>query len=142
MEFVDDIEKRGMVLAIEDFDPSPTLICSAADCMEILELTGNRAKFVLDTGNFEAVKEHAEDNFDKMIDVTCHFHFKDFAPDDSERGYGGTHFGTGMVKNREVAGKILESGYTGWVALESVAQYPNGPVDTIPKDMAMMMSMF
>lgn len=142
MEFVDDIEKRGMILAIEDFDPSPTLICSAADCMEILELTDNRAKFVFDTGNFEAVGEHAEDNFDEMIDTTCHFHFKDFAPDDSERGYSGTHFGTGMVKNREVAGKILESGYTGWVALESVKQFPSGPVETIPKDMDAMISMF
>ncbi|NOY74388.1 MAG: sugar phosphate isomerase/epimerase [Kiritimatiellaeota bacterium] len=142
MEFVDDIEKRGMTLAIEDFDPSPDLICSAADCIEILELTGNRCKFVFDTGNFEASGEHAEDNFEKLIDVTCHFHFKDLAPNNSERGYSGTHFGTGMVKNREIAGKILDCGYNGWVALESVVQYPNGPVDTIPKDMKALKSMF
>ena len=142
MEFVDDIEKRGMTLAVEDFDPSPTLICSAADCLEIIGLTDNRCKFVFDTGNFEAVGEHAEDNFDKMIDVTCHFHFKDFAPNDSERGYGGTHFGTGMVKNSVVAKKIVDSAYNGWVALESVTQYPNGPVDTIPKDLEVLKSMF
>ncbi len=141
-DFVADVEQRGMVLAFEDFDPSPTLICSAADCLSILKQSDPRVRFVFDTGNFEAAGEHAEDNFDQLFDYTCNFHFKDFAPNDTECGYGGTRFGTGMVKNREIAKKIIDSGYDGWVALESVKQYDSGPVDTIPKELEVLKSMF
>lgn len=140
--FVDDVEKRGMVLAIEDFDPSPTLICSAADCAEIMELTNNRVKFVFDTGNFEAAGEKAEDNFEMMIDSTCHFHLKDFIKCDSPSGYCGTYFGEGMIKNREIAELIKKSNYSGWVALESYPQDGNGPRETIAKEVEIMKSMF
>jgi len=141
-DFVDDVEKRGMTLAIEDFDPSPALICSAADCLDILDQTGNRAKFVFDTGNFEAVGEHAEDVFDQMIDRTCHFHFKDFEFDDSPKGYHGTYFGQGKIKNRKIAELIKKSNYSGWVALESYLQDGKGPLETIPKEVKIMKSMF
>ena len=141
-EFVDDIEKRGMILAIEDFDPSPTLICSASDCLDILDRTGARVKFVFDTGNFEAAGEHAADNFEQLIDCTCHFHFKDFEADDSPGGYHGTYFGQGMIKNREIARAIANSNYNGWVALESYLQDGNGPRETIAKEVAAMKSMF
>jgi len=141
-EFVDDIEKRGMILAIEDFDPSPTLICSAADCLDILKQTGDRTKFVFDTGNFEAAGEHAEDNFAKLIDRTCHFHFKDFEFDDSPKGYHGTYFGQGKIKNRKIAELIKKSNYSGWVALESYLQDGNGPCETISKEVKIMKSMF
>ena len=141
-DFVDDVEKRGMVLAFEDFDPSPTLICSAADCLDILKQSDSRVKFVFDTGNFEAAGEHAEDLFDKLIDYTCHFHFKDFKKDDSPRGYGGTYFGEGFVKNKRIAELIKKSDYTGWVALESYPQDGNGPHETIAKEVETMKSMF
>ncbi len=141
-DFVDDVEKRGMTLAIEDFDPSPELICSAEDCLDILCQTGNRAKFVFDTGNFEAVGEHAEDVFEQMIDRTCHFHFKDFKSDDSPRGYSGTYFGKGKIKNRKIAELIKKSDYSGWVALESYLQNGNGPLETIPTEVRTMKSMF
>jgi sugar phosphate isomerase/epimerase len=141
-EFVDDVENRGMVLAFEDFDPSPTLICSATDCLDILKQSDSRVKFVFDTGNFEAAGEHAEDNFEQMIDHTCHFHFKDFKADDSPRGYSGTYFGQGMIKNREIAQAIKKFNYSGWVALESYRQDGNGPRETIAEEVKVLKSMF
>ncbi|MHC4873130.1 MAG: sugar phosphate isomerase/epimerase family protein [Planctomycetota bacterium] len=141
-DFADDIEKRGMTLAFEDFNPSPGLICSAADCLSILEQTDGRVRFVFDTGNFEAEGEKAEDNFDKLINHTCHFHFKDFCDDGEERGQTGTHFGEGKINNREIAAKINNFGYNGWVALESYPQDGNGPEETVAKELATLKSMF
>lgn len=141
--FVDDVEKRGMILAIEDFDPAPKLICSAADCLEILDRTGGRVKFVFDTGNFEAAGEHAEDNFERLIGRTCHFHFKDFeATQDPSRLFCGAPFGQGRIKNREIAALINKSGYSGWVALESYPQKGNGPRETVAKELRTLKGMF
>ena len=142
MNFVDDIEKRGMVLAFEDFDPSPGLICSAADCLEIIRLTGNRVKFVFDTGNFKAVNEKAEDNFDRLIPHSCHFHFKDFQAAENARGYAGTHFGQGMIANQAIARKIKAAGYQGWVALESYLQGSNGPRETVAPELKTLKTYF
>ncbi len=142
MYFIDDVEKRGMTLAFEDFDPAPDLICSSEDCLDIIRQTQNRVKFVFDTGNFEASGEHAEDNFAKFIEHTCHFHFKDFQPDDGPKGYRGTHFGKGMIKNQEIARMIKQSGYSGWVALESYLQGENGPRETIPAELNVLKSLF
>jgi sugar phosphate isomerase/epimerase len=141
-EFVDDVEKRGMTLAIENYCPSPTLICSASDCLEILDLTGNRVKFVFDNGNFEASGEYAEDNFEQLIDRTCHFHFKDFKAVDDLKACNGAYFGQGRIKNRKMAQAIKKSNYSGWVALESYLQDGNGPRETIPKELAVLKSMF
>ncbi len=140
MDFVDDVERRGMTLAFENFDPSPNLICSAADCLEIIRQTGNRVKFVFDTGNFEAAGEHAEDNFASFIDHTCHFHFKDFQPADNPKGYGGAHFGQGMIKNQEVIRMLKDTDYSGWVALESCLQNGNGPRETVAAELKTLKS--
>ncbi len=142
MDFVDDVEQRGMTLAFEDFDPSPNLICSAADCLDIIQQTDNRVKFVFDTGNFLAEGEHAEDNFAKLISHTCHFHFKDFQPADTPKGYCGAYFGDGMIKNRDIARMIKEFGYSGWVALESYLQGDNGPRETIASELKILQSYF
>ena len=142
LDFIDDIEKRGMLLGFEDFDPAPGLICSAQDCLEIIKMTGNRVKFVFDTGNFMAVQETAEDNFELMIPHCCHFHFKDFKKADNPRGYAGAHFGQGMIRNREIAQKINASDYQGWVALESYLQDTNGPRETIAPELDTLKSYF
>lgn len=141
-DFVDDVENRGMTLAFEDFDPSPSLICSAADCLDILQQTDQRVKFVFDTGNFEAVGEHAEENFAKLIDRTCHFHFKDFQAADTTTGYRGAPFGRGMVRNREIARMAREVGYRGWVALESYPRVENGPRETVGPELRTLKSYF
>lgn len=143
MEFVDDVEKRGMILAFEDFNPSPGLICSAADCLEIIGLTGSRVKFVFDTGNFEAAGEHAENNFAALFDHICHFHFKDFKVGvDLSKEQPGTYFGQGAIKNREIAKMAKDCGYSGWVALESYLQGDNGPRETVPVELTLLKSWF
>lgn len=142
LHFIDDIEARGMTLAMENFNPSPRLICSASDCIDILNQTGNRVKFVFDTGNFEAVGEHAEDNFEQMFERICLFHFKDFIADDATNSCKGAHFGQGRIKNREIAQEIIAHNYSGWVALESYLQGDNGPRETIAKELSVLKSMF
>ena len=141
-EQADAAAERGLVLAIEDFDPSPDLVCRAADCLEIIELSGGVVKCVFDTGNFQAVGERADEQLDLLFDHIRLCHFKDFAPNDSERGYGGTVFGQGMIPNRAVAGELLRRGYEGWVALESYPQAGAGPQETIPAEMATLRDMF
>ncbi len=140
MAFVADVEKRGMTLAFENFDPSPSLICSAGDCLEILQLCEGKVKFVFDTGNFEAVGEYAENNFNKLIKHTCHFHFKDFqfVPETKKRT--GTYFGHGYVKNRLIGQMIRNSEYHGWIALESYLQNGNGPKETITPELSLLKS--
>lgn len=127
--------ERGITLAIEDFDPSPTLICSAADCLQILERAGGAVKFVFDTGNFMAAGESAVDNLPLLFDRTCHFHFKDYGrdPTDPSRRRGFL-LGQGETSNAEVAGEIVRRGYSGWVALESLGGVP--PREAIVHDMA------
>jgi len=86
------------------------LICSAADCLDILKQTDPIVKFVFDTGNFEAVNERAEYCAICLIEHAVHFYFKDFTPDDTPRGYHGTYFGQGMIKNQAIAQAINEAG--------------------------------
>jgi sugar phosphate isomerase/epimerase len=140
-EHGDYAAERGLVLAIENFDPAPDLVCRAEDCLEIMKLSGDVVGCVFDTGNFQAVGQRADEQLDLLYDRICHCHFKDFAPNDSERGFGGTVFGTGMIPNREVAAELLRRGYSGWVALESYPQAGAGPRETAPPELATLKEM-
>ena len=145
MNFADDVAKRGMTLAFEDFNPAASLICSSSDCLEILKQTAGKVKFVFDTGNFQAAGERAEDVFDQLIDYTCHFHFKDFdhlKPEEPSTTCRGANFGQGATNNAEIIKKAKKSGYSGWVALESYPQQGNGPEKVIPEELAVLKKMF
>lgn len=133
---------RGLTLAIEDFDPSPDLVCRAQDCLDIMMASGDVVKCVFDTGNFQAVGERADEVLDMLYDRICHCHFKDFAPNDSPKGYGGAVFGTGMIPNQAVASELQRRGYSGWVALESYPQGGAGPTETVSTEMASLKKMF
>jgi len=141
-EQADYAAARGLVLAIEDFDPSPDLVCRAADCVEIMQASGEVVKLVFDTGNFQAVGERADEELDSVYERICHCHFKDFASADSAKGYSGTVFGTGMIPNRSVAEDLMRRGYDGWVALESYPQNGAGPRETVPAELATLKAMF
>lgn len=145
LSFADDISRRGMILAFEDFNPASDLICSSADCLDILNQTGGKVKFVFDTGNFEATGERAEDVFDLLFERSCHFHFKDFdhlKPEEPSTTCRGTHFGHGRTNNAEVIRKLKGKGYSGWVALESYPQNGQGPETVIPAELAALKKLF
>lgn len=126
---------RGITLAIEDFDPSPTLVCAAADCLAILERARGAVKLVFDTGNFMAAGERADQNLDCMYKHICHFHFKDYARDPADPSRRRAFpLGQGETPNVAVATEVVKRGYNGWVALESLAGRP--PAEAIPNDMA------
>jgi sugar phosphate isomerase/epimerase len=134
---VDMAAERGITIAFENFDPSPTLICSAADCLEILNRAGPGVKFVFDTGNFRAAGERSDENFDRLYDRICHFHFKDHQSDPTRpSGYRGCALGEGETPNPAIARELLRRGYSGWVALESLGDKP--PRVRIPADMAVL----
>ncbi len=128
---------RGITLAFENFDPSPTLICSAADCLAILDRAGAAVKFVFDTGNFMAVGERSDKNLSLLFDRTVNFHFKDYALESGDPARRrGRPLGTGETPNVAVADEVVRRGYSGWVALESLSGAP--PAEGLPHDMGVL----
>lgn len=143
LEVADFAEQNGLTLAIEDFDPAPDLLCTLADCIEVMTLAEDRVKFVFDTGNFEAVGERADANVAAVADRICHCHFKDFAPaPDTPTGRRGCHLGAGMVPNAEVARLLMERDYDGWVALETIGRSDVSPVDAVAGELPILKSWF
>jgi sugar phosphate isomerase/epimerase len=132
---------RGITLGIEDFDPSPTLMCSAADCLAILDRAKGAVKLVFDTGNFMAVGERADINLPKMYDRICSFHIKDYGRDPSDPSrHRAFPLGQGETPNAAVAKEVVRRGFNGWVALESLAG--ESPQVAIPQDMATLKGWF
>jgi sugar phosphate isomerase/epimerase len=126
---------RGITLGIEDFDPSPTLICSAADCLAIIERAKGAVKIVFDTGNFMAVGERADRNLPLMYEHICSFHFKDYGRDPANPSVRKAFpLGQGETPNAAVAAEVVRRGFSGWAALESLAGVP--PRQAIPSDLA------
>lgn len=143
LSVADTARAAGLKLAIEDFNPSPDLVCSAADCLDILHRTGDEVGFVFDTGNFIAVGENAAENFDRLADRIRHCHFKDFVKDpEHPNGYKSCDMGEGVIPNAEVARKLLERNYTGWVALETYGRETMDPVTAVRKELAVLRSWF
>ncbi len=133
----------GLTFAIEDFTPAPELICSAQDCVDIMELSDRTVKFVLDTGNFIAVGERADENFGLVAPHICHTHFKDFKDDPaSERGYTSCDLGQGVIPNAETARLLMDAGYSGWIALETYSRDDLNPVEAVELEMRVLRSWF
>lgn len=140
-EVADIARANRMVLAIEDFDPSPDLICATRDCLEVMRLSGGVVKLVFDTGNFMAVGERADEQFDLLAEHICHCHFKDFT---SAGGSGrrGCDLGTGEVPNAVVASKLTAGGYAGWVALETRPRADLDPLSAVGRELPLLRSWF
>lgn len=138
-EHVDYAKARHITLAFEDFDPSPSLICSADDCQTILDRAGPDVHFVFDTGNFMAVEERADQNLERFYPHCVHFHFKDYkriVKEDGSAGRQGVPLGEGEIPNAVVAAELVRRGYTGWVALESLSA--GGPREKIARDLPVL----
>ena len=142
-DVADRAHDAGLVLGIEDFNPSPDLVCSARDCLEIMDLTDGVVKMVFDTGNFIAVDERADEQFDLVGDRICHCHFKDFARDpEAPKGYAGCDLGEGMIPNAAVAARLVERGSDGWVALETRSRQDLDPITVVRREMPVLKSWF
>lgn len=138
-EHVEYARERNLTLAFENFNPSPSLICSQADCLYILDRAGQEVKFVFDTGNFMAVGEDSAENLDAFYPRCAHFHFKDYKNvtlEDGKRKQQGVALGEGDVPNAQIASEIVRRGYAGWVALESLGS--GSPREKIPADMRVL----
>jgi sugar phosphate isomerase/epimerase len=143
VEAADEARAAGLVLAFEDFNPSPDLICSGAQCREILDLSRGVVKFVFDTGNFIAAGERADEVFDLLADDICHCHFKDFVSDPAESsGYRSVDVGTGEVPNADIAARLLARGFDQWIALETRPRDDVDPVTAIGSEWPLFTSWF
>ncbi len=143
LEFAEVARSGGMTLAIENFDPSPDLICSVGDCLEVLDSTGNDVQFVLDTGNFIAVGEDSAVNFEQVADRICHCHFKDFVRiPDQPNGYRGCDMGQGVIPNAAVARKLRAQGFDRWVALETRGRDDIDPISAVQQELPVLRSWF
>jgi sugar phosphate isomerase/epimerase len=143
LDAADLAESYGLTLAIEDFDPSPTLVCSASDCLEILDLCGGRVKLVFDTGNFSACGERADDVFDRMASRIAHVHIKDGILDSSlASGRKSCDIGKGDIPNAAIAKMLNKIGYRGWVALETHGRDQMDPVSAIRMELPVLQKWF
>ncbi|HRU05226.1 MAG TPA: sugar phosphate isomerase/epimerase family protein [Candidatus Brocadiia bacterium] len=134
---------KGLIFAIEDFNPSPDLVCSAKDCLEIMDLSGGVVRMVFDTGNFIAVKERADQIFDLVADRITHCHFKDFITDPAAKaGYRSCDMGQGEIPNRAIARKLVARGYDGWVSLETYGRAEVDPVTAVRSELPVLKSWF
>ena len=131
-------DSYGLILAIEDFDPAPTLVCSARDCIEIMQLTGDRVKFVFDTGNFIAAGETADEVFPLFAGRICHFHFKDFIVEDGKLRR--CKLGDGVIPNAAIAAEIGSMDYDGWVALETMQRDDVHPIEAVRTELPLLRS--
>jgi len=133
----------GLVLAIENFSPAPDLMCSADDCLDILDLAGGAVRLAFDTGNFIAVGERADANFDRLADWICQCHFKDYVPDASvAAGYRACDLGQGVIPNAAVARGLVARDYDGWVALETAPRPDVSPVAAVTRELPLLKSWF
>ncbi len=136
-------QAANITLAIENFNPSPTLVCKADHCLEIMRHTDNAVKFVYDTGNFLAVREDADANFDALADHICHCHMKDYVIDaETDAGYRPCDMGDGDIPNPAIAGKLMAAGYPGWVALETRGRNDVDPVSAVERELPLLKSWF
>ena len=142
-EAAGDPANADLVFAIEDFNPSPDLICSAEDCLEIMSLSGDTVRFVFDTGNFIAVGQRADEVFDLLADRIAHCHFKDFVVDsEAKNGYRSCDMGQGVIPNKAVAEKLTARGYDGWVALETFGRAEVDPVTAVNMELPVLKAWF
>jgi len=148
-ERADFAKANGITLAIEDFGLTPNLMCKAADCLDVMDRAGGCVRLVFDTGNFEFAYERADDNFDALYDRTCQVHFKDWrAAADRRPGDGavlghlcGCPMGEGIVPNAEIARRLKDKGYDGWVSLEVTAA-ADTPEATLRRDLPALRGWF
>ncbi len=137
------VRADGIVMAIENFGPAPTLICRGDDCLDVLQRSHGAVKFVFDTGNFVVVKQWANEQFDLLADYICHCHFKDFVVDFAATPtYKGCDLGAGDVPNAAVAAALTARGYDGWVALETRGREDVDPVSAVRQELPLLRSWF
>lgn len=134
--------QAGVTLLVEDYGMAPTLLCRAADCLEVIRLAGNpeQVKFTFDTGNFVFAGEDPVRNLDVLQPLVHHVHVKAWRtlaerqPGDAGEyaGYIGCPVDQGVIPNRVLVERLLARGYAGWFSLE--CSVPGAPLAAAERD--------
>lgn len=119
----------GITVTLEDFDPLPDFVCSAAACMEVLA-RAPRAGLTFDTGNFLVADDLPYEILADVIDRVVHVHVKEKkrVPPCVEHaqmslrgvGYCNASIGDGSAQIGLCADTLLKHGYTGWFSVETI----------------------
>lgn len=109
-KLVEMADRAGITVVIEDFDDEKSPISCVNGMKWFMERVPH-LKAAFDTGNFIIYKDDLFEAWDALKDRVVHVHCKD-------RGQEPVAVGDGYIPMRKIVGKILESGYDGYFAIE------------------------
>ena len=112
--FVKRVSDKGYCIMVEDFD-NPRSLCYDMAGLDSLFTLAPGLGHVFDTGNYLFAGDDALVAYGRFRDRIGHVHLKDrAAPDDMHC----VPAGSGCVPIADIVGKLVASGYDGWLTVE------------------------
>ena len=112
--FAKRVTDKGFCIMVEDFD-NPRSLCYNMAGLDSLFTLAPTLGHVFDTGNYLFAGDDALVAYGQFRDRIGHVHLKDrTAPDNMRR----VPAGSGCIPIREIVGKLVASGYDGWLTVE------------------------
>ena len=112
--FASRVAERGYTIMVEDYDSNRSLSYNAERIDSLFSLSDDLG-LVFDTGNFIYAGEDALGLLDHFRTRIGHVHLKDRTSTTDMRC---VPIGTGCIPIKEIIGKLVESGYQGWLTVE------------------------
>lgn len=112
--FAKRVSDKGYCIMVEDYD-NPRSLCYNMAGLDSLFALAPSLGHVFDTGNYLFAGDDALVAYDQFKDRIGHVHLKDrVAPDDMHC----VPAGSGCIPIAEIVGKLVDSGYGGWLTVE------------------------
>ena len=112
--FAAKVAGHGYSIMMEDYDHKRSISFNA-ERIDSLFSVSNDLGLVFDSGNFLFAEEDALEQLDHFRDRIGHVHLKDrTSPSDMSC----VPIGTGCIPMKELIGKLVETGYQGWLTVE------------------------
>ena len=112
--FAKRVTDKGYCIMVEDYD-NPRSLCFNMAGLDSLFALAPTLGHVFDTGNYLFAGDDALAAYDRFRDRIGHVHLKDrVAPDDMHC----VPAGSGCIPVAEIVGKLVSSGYDGWLTVE------------------------
>lgn len=112
--FAKRVTDKGFCIMVEDFD-NPRSLCYNMAGLDSLFTLAPTLGHVFDTGNYLFAGDDALVAYGKFRDRIGHIHLKDRTAPDNMRCVPA---GSGCIPIREIVGKLVASGYDGWLTVE------------------------
>ena len=112
--FAKRVTDKGFCIMVEDFD-NPRSLCYNMAGLDSLFTLAPTLGHVFDTGNYLFAGDDALVAYGQFRDRIGHVHLKDRTAPDNMRCVPA---GSGCIPIREIVGKLVASGYDGWLTVE------------------------